>query len=250
MVNFCCQLCLTFFASSIISMIKHLLLVHKNDPNVHIICEVPGCQRTFKSVSRVYIFISAAFSIYCIKNSFFTLFILCAVILFSLQVYTYKNHFYLKHKDTGHVNPSEIDVTPMETTDHCEINAAQPLPCDPDNRRSNALYILRVKEENLLTQKCVDDIVLSSTELIRNTVETIGNGVRECLSNAGIQFDTVPGLQELFSPINPVSNPFEHVSTKYKQVSFFKEEFGLIVSIFIYIWVCIILYLGLYICGH
>ena len=88
-----------------------------------------------------------------------------------------------------------------------------------------------MKEANLLTQKCVDDIVVSSGELVRNTVETVGNGVRDCLGNMGIQFDAVPGLRELFAPDNPVSNPFEHVSTKYKQVSFFKEEFGLIVSV-------------------
>ena len=43
-----------FFTPSILLMIKHLVLVHKNDPNLHLVCEVHGCQKTFTSVSSVY----------------------------------------------------------------------------------------------------------------------------------------------------------------------------------------------------
>ena len=52
----------------------------------------------------------------------------------------------------------------------------------------------------------------------------------ECLSKAGIQIERVPGHQEIFSPNNQASNPFEHVLTKHKQMRFFKDEFSLIVS--------------------
>ena len=38
------------------------------------------------------------------------------------------------------------------------------------NKRLNALYILKTKETNLLTQKCVDDIVDNATALVKNTV--------------------------------------------------------------------------------
>lgn len=125
----------------------------------------------------------------------------------------------------------EIDETPMDTDHYTNegIEAQQP---DQLIKKTNAFYILRIKEANLLTQKCVDDIVLGTSELIKSTVEAVGIGVRDCLNNAGIQFDTIPGLPELFAANNPVSDPFEHVSTKYKQVSFFKDNFGLIVSKF------------------
>ena len=86
-------------------------------------------------------------------------------------------------------------------------------------KRANAFYLWRTKEANLLTQKCVDDIVLGTSALIRS------------INNVGIQCNTIPGLQEVFAADYPVCNPFEHVSTKYKQISFFKEEFGLIVSV-------------------
>ena len=121
--------------------------------------------------------------------------------------------------DTDHSTNKEVANEPDEHTDQL-------------NKKTNAFYILRIKEANLLTQKCVDDIVLSTSELIKTTVESVGNGVRDCLNNAGIQFDTILGLPELFAIDNPVSDPFGHMSTKYKQISFFKEEFGLIVSRF------------------
>ena len=97
-------------------------------------------------------------------------------------------------------------------------------------RHQNAQFILKTKETNLLTQKCLDNIVDGSTELVRGTVKAIKSGLQDCLENAGINFDAIPGLNDLFAEENPISNPFQHVSTKHKQNAYFKEHFGLIVS--------------------
>jgi hypothetical protein len=69
-------------------------------------------------------------------------------------------------------NPSENDVTPMET-DHPPNEIEEGNRTELKLKRANAFYILRTKEVNLLTQKCVDDIVLGTGELIRSTVETV-----------------------------------------------------------------------------
>jgi hypothetical protein len=37
-------------------------------------------------------------------------------------------------------------------------------------------------------------------------------------------------LNELFEEENPISNPFEHVSTKYQQNAYYEEHFGLVGS--------------------
>ncbi len=97
-------------------------------------------------------------------------------------------------------------------------------------RNRNAQFILKTKETNMLTQKCVDNIVEDSTQLVRGTVKAIKSGLQNCLENAGINLGAVPGLNELFEEENPISNPFEHVSTKYKQNAYFEEHFGLVVS--------------------
>ena len=51
-----------------------------------------------------------------------------------------------------------------------------------------------------------------------------------CLDDAGISLDSIPGLEQLFTDDHPISNPFQHVSTKHKQEAYFKVNFGLVVS--------------------
>ena len=93
-----------------------------------------------------------------------------------------------------------------------------------------AQFLLKTKEINLLTQKCVDNIVEDSTELVQGTVKAIKHGLQNCLEKAGLNYNDVPGLDELFDEGHAISNPFKHISTKYKQNAYFEEHFGLVVS--------------------
>jgi hypothetical protein len=95
-------------------------------------------------------------------------------------------------------------------------------------RNRNAQFILKTKETNLLTQTCVNNIIEDSTQLVRG--KTIKSSLQNCRENSGIDFEAVPGLNELFEEEIPISNPFEHVSTKYQQNAYYEEHFGLVVS--------------------
>lgn len=101
------------------------------------------------------------------------------------------------------------------------------------NKRLNALYLLSTKEANLLTQKALDGIVDGTTALVRNTVELVKRGVQNRLDSAGIDFEAVPGLEDLFAEGHEISNPFSHVATKHKQAAFYAENFGLVVSYYL-----------------
>ncbi|XP_046847298.1 uncharacterized protein LOC124440918 [Xenia sp. Carnegie-2017] len=76
--------------------------------------------------------------------------------------------------------------------------------------------------------KCVDNIVEDSTELVQGTVKAIKHGLQNCLEKAGLNYNDVPGLDELFDEGHAISNPFKHISTKYKQNAYFEEHFGLV----------------------
>ena len=69
-----------------------------------------------------------------------------------------------------------------------------------------------------------------NTVLVRNTVELVKRGVQNRLDSAGIDFDAVPELEDLFAEGHKISNPFSHVATKHKQAAFYAENFGLVVS--------------------
>ena len=119
-------------------------------------------------------------------------------------------------------NDLPMDLTAENSEDRAEFD-----------RRENAFYLLRTKESNR------NDIVEGTTHLVRNTVDSIKSKLKECLDEARIKLDEVPGLEGIFSTENPIYNPFEHVSTKHKQALFFKENFGLIVSFGNMVKVCL-----------
>ena len=56
----------------------------------------------------------------------------------------------------------------------------------------------------------------------------------DCLNNAGIEPENVPGLQEVFKPDNEIANPFNGLKTKMEQKQYFQENFGLAVSVLKY----------------
>ena len=165
------------------------------------------------------------------------------------QLNSYKSHLRRKHSNVDLNRPLNVEyenepseseeeesIDVVDTDDASDINQNEFLYDKLKDRieadkRMNALYLLKTKECNLLTQKATDDIVEGSTWLVRNTVDMIQQGVQNRLDSAGIAFEAVPGLSELFSEDHPVSNPFQHVSTKHKQGNYFKEVFELVVSV-------------------
>lgn len=88
-------------------------------------------------------------------------------------------------------------------------------------RRSAALFLLKLKDEHKISQRAVDDIVFHSKSLLDARIKV---GVHSQLASAGINFDEVAELNDVFSQ---VCDPFD---TCYKQEKYFTEHLGLIVS--------------------
>ena len=165
--------------------------------------------------------------------------------LFLSQINSYKSHLRRKHGNinlklakTPDIDNMDIENQnhPMHEGGHENVGDEMDVIAQPEEdpiqamRNLNAKFILKTKETNMLTQKCVDNIVDDSTELVRGTVKALKSGLQSCLENSGLNFDAVPGLNEIFEDNNPISNPFEHVSTQHKQNAYFKSNFGLVVS--------------------
>lgn len=75
----------------------------------------------------------------------------------------------------------DVDVNNQDHVecDECPMGDARQHKADPieKQRRANALYLLKTKECNLLTQKATNDIVEGSTWHVRNTIEIIRQGL-------------------------------------------------------------------------
>ncbi len=105
-----------------------------------------------------------------------------------------------------------------------------PLSREINFKKQNALFLLKTKEVHQLSQKAATTLLSDTTSLVQSCVEQVQDKVKDCMDNAGIQFDDIPGLKEIFSPENEISNPFTGLKTTCEQKTYFIEEFGLVVS--------------------
>jgi hypothetical protein len=101
-----------------------------------------------------------------------------------------------------------------------------------DFKKQNALFLLKTKEIHNLTRIATDSVVSDTTYIVRNSIELLKMGVANRLDSAGIRFDAVPGLEDLFKDDSPVNNPFSGLQGKRKQTNYYRENFGLVVSVY------------------
>ena len=190
-------------------MLSHLIRVHGSEPNFSVKCDVPGCQRTFRKPR-------------------------------SYQSHLRRDHAELNlhsairlcqnnGEESGGEEETEMEV--MEAEPDNDESLYDKLELSLEERKKNgALFLLQAKEANRLTQRATENMMENVTTLVKNAVEILRMGVQNRLDSAGLRFDAVPGLAELFEDDHSISNPFAHVNTEYKQAAYFKENFSLVVS--------------------
>lgn len=76
----------------------------------------------------------------------------------------------------------------------------------------------------MLTQAAIDEIVEETTSLFDRTFTMLKAGIREKLASSGVEID----LESVFANL---SDPFQGLTTKHYQETYFKECLKLIVSL-------------------
>ena len=94
-------------------------------------------------------------------------------------------------------------------------------------RRSGALFILKMKEQRRTSQVAIDDMVEGCRGLFAQAVSRVRAGVRATLATAGIEPDEIEGLKDVFEEM---VDPFNGLETCHKQEKYFRDSLGLIVS--------------------
>ena len=97
-----------------------------------------------------------------------------------------------------------------------------------EQRKKSSLYLLQMKEERMISQAAVNDVVRGCKKIFHHTVGRMKAGVKHKLSTSGIDPNEISGLDELFEN---VSDPFSGLETVYLQDKFVSEELGCVVSV-------------------
>ena len=95
-------------------------------------------------------------------------------------------------------------------------------------KRSAALFLLKLKEICRLSQAAINDVVHEWGGIFSHTVQLMNSRIREVLSSSGIDLNSINGLNEVFVD---VPNPFMGLETRYLQEKYYLEELGLVVSL-------------------
>ena len=206
-----CNLCAYFIGSTLCSLLNHLARIHKNDAGFHALCGVDGCSRTYTNY------------------------------------YSLRNHVYRKHGDLlqnihpvdhNDDEPLDRELEPLEADlengPNGEENEGMGNPFDVATEvkrlaRSNALCLLQIKDEGKIPQTVVDHVVKNTTQVVENTVDLLKSSLTHCLQNAGIDMENIPGVSDLFNENCAIRKPFSRLENESSQLSYYKNNFGLVV---------------------
>lgn len=149
---------------------------------------------------------------------------------------------YRKHVQRNH-NCAESSSSSLVVSE-CDHTSASWDPEDGDSDQdhgcsftsclsghSQAMWILKLKESHKLTQACMERVLQDVSELCTVTVAELGDAVKSTLNSAGINFDHVPGLSELFTTSSTFSQPFNGLLTYHHQLKFYSTHLNFVVSI-------------------
>lgn len=141
----------------------------------------------------------------------------------------YRKHLQRHHRelvDRQVVNDASESSTITIDQDQ---DVVEPEEMDQPNKKLNtALWIMKMKEKQKLTQLSLDKMLHEITELC---IAELGESVKTVIETAGLQVADIPGLEELFTPSSSYCNPFADLDTCHKQISFYADQLNLIVSV-------------------
>ncbi len=198
-----CPLCADFSAPSLQLLLRHIGSVHASREGFKITCGVELCRTTFRSFKR------------------------------------FKAHLKSKHKLLGSEDePEATDIdqsfpdNPSEDNDGLPDDQDMYTQSDPqlEQLKRRAMWILKVKEKRKLTQSTLEEILQDVTELFTDLVTQLGERVAATLQSAGRTAVEIPGLLELFSDKSEFCQPFQHLNTYHRQLSFYRANFNFVVG--------------------
>jgi hypothetical protein len=94
-----------------------------------------------------------------------------------------------------------------------------------------ALFILKTKEMNQLSQQALNAIVSNTEDIVEQSLDNLKTKVTCCLHENGIQPEEVQGLDTILHDRSDFAKACEILKTEYLQIKYFVEKFHLVVSI-------------------
>ena len=184
-------------------VLKHIGLVHANEPNFNVSCGIQGCPRTYKNY------------------------------------YSFRKHLQRRHQDClvskpfsnpslglstdcvdGMTDLQQLGMTNKEDTPESQVNITK--------NHNPALFILKTKEVLNLSQSATNIILNDVAEIVQQTVIKLEARVSCVLSSNSIDRNEVIGLNEVFQD-QTLLDPFYGLHSEYIQQKYYQDHFMIVV---------------------
>lgn len=188
-----CMFCSGFLGHSFKKLLSHIKFIHSHKPNFAITCS--DCGQSFRKV-----------------NSF----------------KTHIRRERAKKALAEHPEEADTEVDNDSEQDSDEEQGTQNYVADVT--KFLALFILKTKEENQLSQQTIDAIFANTEDVVESSVQCLKDKIRKCLAKNEIEIEAVDGLGDILEEPCVFSRAKEPLANEYLQVKYFLENFDLVVS--------------------
>ena len=187
-----CSICAVFAADDLKTLLNHIGRCHRNDPNFHCVCGIDGCAKTFK------------------------------------KYYSWRKHIQKKHEMQMRVNDNvqhnlDQEIVPYQNLQNLDLNPIEQTAVT----KSSALYLLKLQEDCLLPKTTVKSVVENTKTIVEETLSLVKAQVQNCLTQSNVDFESIPGLNDVFTEDNAATNPFHSLETESEQEKYYTENFSL-----------------------
>ena len=206
MPHFNCPICGNCRLPTLQLMLQHISRVHASSPSFSITCGIDGCLRTYKNNGS-----------------------------YQKHVKKMHSHYFTivaEPSNTTYVDISEPDDYPEYLDHECESMPSDSSASELERKQQKAKWILKIREANMLTQTCTENLLTDITDICTNIVEDLKTDIAHQLKSALI---TVPStvikeISETFD--NEIyRQPFVGLETQYKQLQFYQKHLNFVVRI-------------------
>ena len=135
--------------------------------------------------------------------------------------------------DEGDEDHGINDVTGVPTEDYAEDDdQADDEVTDIEKiTKFIALFVLKTKEVNLVSQQAIDSMLENTKSLVDHCLQMLGGEVKLCLARNGLDWAEIDGLQEVFNNQSSIyETALAPVANEYLQIKYLVEKLNFVVS--------------------
>lgn len=180
---------------------RHVYAVHSAEPGFSVQCGINGCSRTFTVFK------------------------------------SFRQHVRRRHSDFAagieddDAEQREDQGVDMETVNgdssgipaESEVNAAEHEEPRVDLKRNAALFLLKMKEVNRVSQRALDEIVGDVTDLLEYRLSQLKEDILAKLDPEA--------AEPITAKIDDIAKPFKGLESRHLQEDYYKEELDMLVKI-------------------